>query len=250
VNLSTGAVGTIGAGHTVRVTTLTNNWQRIEVVVSSGAGGGATYFAIGAASADGVDTYAGSTSNGLFLWGAQHEQDKAFATSYITTTTIAVVRGADFYSLPFMIAPQEMSVYAKFVESGTILSPFGRVFTISNSADAGPEFLVLPSGGFYQAYHNNGGSSVTSLMAAAPAMRDTVELAARLFQDGSDQLSQSINGAADTISAQSVNNGLAAAWSGPLVWLNSAGTAAGGFTALQKFAIVAGSRSIADMRGA
>ena len=48
---------------------------------------------VGVASANGTNSYAGNTSDGLFIWGAQLEQNiaakPAGATPYIPTTTAA-----------------------------------------------------------------------------------------------------------------------------------------------------------------
>lgn len=251
VNLSTGAIGTKAAGHTIRVTALGSAWFRVEVDVDSGVGAGATLFVICAATADAVSSYAGDITKGIYLWGAQHEQNQAFATSYIPTTTVALARGADIYSQPDTAAPQEMTVYAKFVEAGTSAIQ-GRVFEISDAAAATPNFLAYSSGGNYRAQTNNGTAQVLSDLAAFPAIGQVTELVARLFGDGSVDIVQSIAGGAETSGAQSASNlPLAAAWSGPLIWLNSGGNATGfGFIALQSLKIVSGTHSLAEMRAA
>lgn len=175
-------------------------------------------------------------------------ENGTFASSAIPTTTVAVTRGADSYSLPFTAPPQEMSVYAKFVEGGSILVNGSRIFEVSSAAGADARFLSYNASGPYSAFHGNG-SAVTSPQVPAPAMGQTVEFVARLFGDGSVDSVQSINGTAATFGAQSAALALASTWSGSLVWLNSEGTIGGiGFTAIQQFKIVAGSRSLAEMR--
>lgn len=188
-----------------------------------------------------------TSGDAVDVWQGQQD-DFAFSTSEIPTTTVAVTRGADSYSLPFTTPPQELTVYAKFVEGGTLLSS-ARVFEIGNAAGANPKLTLYSSGIGYNAYHHNGAASVSSGATTGPVIGDTTELLLRLFGDGSDDIVQSINAAAATTGTQSAANALPTAWAGQLVWLNSIGTAGGiGFTAIQSLKIVAGARSLSEMR--
>lgn len=182
------------------------------------------------------------------------QDDHAFATSEINTTTVAVTRGADSYSLPFTTPPQEMTVYVKFVEKGTIVGAQGRVFAIINAVgSAGPQFIIYQAGGTgYRAYYDDTVNAAISVLATNPAVGDGDELVAHLFADGSVDILQSINSAASTSAAQSSAVPLPTAFSGQLFWLNSAGSAANttGFIAIQSLKVVAGARSLAEMRAA
>ena len=170
----------------------------------------------------------------------------AFCSSYIKTTTVAVTRGADSYSLPFTTPPQEMTVYAKFVEGGANLAG-ARVFEIASAADANPRLFC--SGGVYHFVHATTLFNDSSTLAAGPAFGDITELGMRLFGDGSVDITQSLNGAAATTAAQSGAVAFGTGWSGLLCWLNSAGTVgAYGFTALQSFKIFSGARSLSEAR--
>lgn len=174
-------------------------------------------------------------------------ENGSFPSSPISSAT---TRGADSYSLPYAIPPGEFSAYVKFIELGSLLA-LGRVFTIASAADATPKFALGSTGSFYQVAHITSAATVTSVLAAAPAIGNTVELLVRAFADGSVDIMQSINGGAATSGAQSAANAFASAWSGSLVWLNSAGTAGGvGFADFKSFKIVAGIRSLAHMRTA
>lgn len=251
VNLSTGVVGTVSADHTVRITPgLASSWYRIEVVFNSMAGGGATDVEFGPSTADNVSSYLGALASGVYAWGAQHEQDAPFASSYIPTAGTTVTRSADSQSIAFTPLPQEMTVYAKFVEGGTVAVSGKRIFEVGIAASSSPRFIVQAQPTVYGVFHGNGIANVTSNLAAGPAQRDVVELNARLFGDGSEDLTQSLNGAAATSSTQSAANALASAWSDDILWLNSGGTSAGstGFMALQSFKVVAGARSLVETR--
>lgn len=179
-------------------------------------------------------------------------EDGAFMSSEIQTTTVAVTRAADSYSLPFTTPPQEMTVYAKFVEGGTAISAVGkRLWEISNSAGAFPLFMSWSASGQYGTYHSNGITSLSATLAAGPIIGDTDELLSHLFGDGSVEAVQSLNGAGSSTSGQSGSlQPLAPAWAGLLIWLNSGGSSDVGFTALQSFKILAGARSLAEMRAA
>lgn len=207
------------------------------------------YTAVGAAS---TTRYAElnivTSGDEIDVWCGQID-DASFETSEIPTTTVAVTRAADLWSLPFTEPPKEMTAYLKFTERGTVAG-VRYLLSISNATPDNPSFGVDVSGGAYRVFHGNGPTTVLSGLGVAPALNDTVELVAYLLGDGSVQITQSINGGAATTSTQSAANAFATAWSGLLCWVNSGGTFATsvGFTALHGFKIVLGSRSLTEMR--
>jgi hypothetical protein len=90
-NLSTGVVGTTAAGTTAFIENVGNGWFRCSLTTDIANFGSATSaFQIG--SADGVQTYTGDGTSGIFIWGAQMETGD-IATPYIPTTTAAVSVG-------------------------------------------------------------------------------------------------------------------------------------------------------------
>lgn len=198
-----------------------------------------------AANANRVEISPDNSNTGKFITAYRPNIENAsFPSSFLDAS---VTRGADSYSLPYTAPPSETSVYVKFVEGGTLLAS-GAVVNLSALVNANPQFLLWAQGGFYQSRHHNGTTSVASTLAVAPAFGDTVELLARLFGDGSVDVTQSINGAASTSATQSAALALPAAWSGQLAILNAAGGGSVGFIALQSLKIVAGARSLSEMR--
>lgn len=189
-----------------------------------------------------------ATTGSIVVGQAQVELNAPFGSSPVFATSGSVTRSGDSYSLPFTDPPKELTVYAKFVELGTVRTPSAHNFSIGNAAQTAPIFVCYAPAGKYRAHHHNGVAAVTSEAAVAPAFNDIVELCVHLYGDGSVDLIQSINGGAATTSTQSAANTLSTAWSGLLCWLNSGGSGAQGFTAIQSFKIIAGARSLTEMR--
>jgi hypothetical protein len=91
-NLTTGVIGTTDAGVTAFIENVGNGWFRCGVARQITVFASATSaFQIG--SADGVDTYTGDGTSGIFIWGAQMELSDFGPTDYIATTTAAVSVG-------------------------------------------------------------------------------------------------------------------------------------------------------------
>lgn len=230
-----------------RVESWGNGWWRIFITGTRGAG---TQTVVEVLTWTTALSYVGTTGSGLYGWGAQLEM-LPLGTSYINTTVASVARSADSYSLPAP-TPGEFSVYAKFAEGGTIIRPPSRIWQISDAGSNAPALFAYSPAGFYSTFHSNAVVAVGSTLLTAPSVANVTELLSHLFGDGSVDTTQSINSGPATNAAQSAAAALATAWSGPLLWLNSAGTVGGlsGFTAIQSFKIVAGARALDEMRAA
>lgn len=90
-NLSTGIVGTVTVGYTASIANFGNGWYRCSIVRTLAAGTSFPFF--GGVDGDNTITVS-STTNGVFIWGAQLEAG-SFATSYIPTVASTATRNAD-----------------------------------------------------------------------------------------------------------------------------------------------------------
>lgn len=98
-NLATGEIGTQESGVTATILAYPNGWYRCSVTITSDAVPSSPIVFICPSPADNTSTYDGVTGNGIYAWGAQLEAAE-FASSYIPTTTAAVVRNADTLKYP------------------------------------------------------------------------------------------------------------------------------------------------------
>jgi hypothetical protein len=96
-NVATGVIGTsttFGSGFSVvgaTITASTNGFYRVTLTARSNTAA-SIRSVICSATADGVSTYIGDITKGLFVWGAQLEQGN-IATTYVATTTVPVHNG-------------------------------------------------------------------------------------------------------------------------------------------------------------
>lgn len=248
VNLATGEVGTTDAGHTVRTTELADGWWRIEVRFNAATGASSPYYRVGLAPADNSTSYTGDGSSGVYLWGAQFETDKAFASSYIQTVASTVTRAVDVasYALPDAISdPRTPWVrYTRWVagmdNNGGLSSP--RVWQIGDGASNGALWLEFrTTGGSFRLFHVGASISATADVAASVERGDTCEAVVRWNGDGTGTFTVYVNG---TSVGSATLSGItpASAWNGGAnTYLNSrdAGNNAGAM-ALQRDAFKEG----------
>jgi hypothetical protein len=99
-NLSTGVAGsTAGANfESADIQSLPDGWYRCSVTFDAAGASGNWTVRIGSGSETG--TYLGDGTSGLYIWGAQLEEQPA-ATSYIPTAGVAVTRSAESCAFSF-----------------------------------------------------------------------------------------------------------------------------------------------------
>ena len=93
VNLTTGAFTATDAARTA-VEAYPNGWWKISTTVTTVAAGGAISPNVVPAVTQGVSSYLGDGSSGLYVWGAQLEIGDG-PSSYLPTTSAQVTRAAD-----------------------------------------------------------------------------------------------------------------------------------------------------------
>jgi hypothetical protein len=253
-DLTTGVVGgndLVGTGTVVRthVEAWTNGWYRCTAVVNLGGGITQARHYLGLATGNGGASYSGDGASYLRTWGADTEIGSV-STSYIPTGATAVTRAADSLYFPFAALPQEMTVYVKGVERGTILrGPETRLLAITADPLATAAFRIDVNGsGFYRVRHSSTAGAGESGLVFVPTVGQPVELRATLASTGAVQIGQSLGGATETTGAVSGAAALNATWSGQRLHLGGIGAANVGAFAFQSVAIAAGTHSMARMR--
>lgn len=178
-------------------------------------------------------------------------ENAAFLSSYMKTVAADVSRTAEQCDWPLYVPPGALSLYLYLIERGTVITGSPRLVVLSDASETAAYIRIRTASGNYQADHNNATSTVSSTLAAAPTIGQRNELRLVLGSDGKIQLHQSIAGAAEVSAAQSAANTLAARWSGGTaarLYLNSAGSANLGFTAIHAAILARGAPSLADFR--
>ena len=91
-NISNGTLGSKDAGITTSITLIADGWYRCSMTKTlTSFAGGATILI---ADADGSSTYTGNGTSGIYIFGAQLEQ-QSYPTSYIPTSGSTVTRVAE-----------------------------------------------------------------------------------------------------------------------------------------------------------
>jgi hypothetical protein len=83
-DLTNGVVGTVSAGYTASIQSVSNGWYRCSITTTSTAASWTS--AVLTSTGDGVISYTGDGTSGIFIWGAQLEQ-RTSVTAYQPTTT-------------------------------------------------------------------------------------------------------------------------------------------------------------------
>lgn len=178
-NLSTKSVGTAGAGiDDSGIDDLGNGWYRCWIVFIADANDTFPFLvALSAGSED--DTYTGDGSSGLYLWGAQCEENVPFPSSYIKTTTVAVTRAADDIRFDntseVNVKASAGSIYFALTNEG-LFGVLKHIVDFNAAGNADGCTVYMTSDDKIQADVRSGGSVVAALVAASASVRGVTEV--------------------------------------------------------------------------
>lgn len=147
--------------------------------------------------------YNGDGTSGIYLWGFQHEVDKAFPSSFIPTVASPATRNAENLSAAWGFAGQALTVLYDGVEIGGRYIVLGRLLQFGqDGGDVDPRLLLYSSGTTIYLLNDAGASTVTASRSPV-AIGHSMELRGALYPDGSVLLELSENGGAESPSGQS-----------------------------------------------
>lgn len=211
-NLATGAKGgSSGSPISYNITALADGWFRADITFTT-AGTSETCYVV-PSPADNVNgaITGDAASPSCYLTRLELEQGE-FPTTSMVTAAATATREVDELSYPFALAPQEMTIYLRFVVLGLTGTGLDTLLTIGSIAIT-PCLWLRWNAGAFGVYHHNGTSGVTATVAAAPVRGDLVELRVLFNANGSVQIGVAINGGVETLGAATAANALALAWS-------------------------------------
>ena len=127
-DLSNGTFTNGGNAHSGSMIAYPNGWYRCIATYTTPASITWQQCLIGVLQNGTTKSYAGNNSSGIYIWGAQLEED-AFATSYIYTPGSTVTRDQD---LPYIEGSNFSDFYDPAGSGGTFFVEFGGSNTIWN----------------------------------------------------------------------------------------------------------------------
>jgi hypothetical protein len=239
-NLSAGTAGapsnaiggytTVFPGATTGIEPLGSGWYRIWIAGTSTAG--TTIRSIlGLSSTGAVFSYAGSAGSGAWFVGMQLEQ-LPYMTSYIATTTVAVVRNSDVLTFPFTTLPQGMSIYDRYIVGhppDVVANQYSDVLVVGGvSNGSANDFLIegcrLSDSGTCTEVGAVIIASVTTSSTSvnvAYNIGDTIERLLTVSPAGVATLTVSVNGGVPVVGAAGAAGGLPAAFSNAQISLSA-----------------------------
>lgn len=248
VNITTRAVGTVAAGHTIRLQKLKNKATRVAVTFDAASGVSTPHLVLALATADGASsTYLGSTSAGCYLWGLQVEVDKAFASSYIPTGAATDTRTADSLTFPYLARPQAMTIYVRcrLVNPGDSAD---RVFLALTNGTSGARVYVAITSASYKFVYTDGSTTRTATVSATPASDTLVEVRATLSAAGVGQVGYAVSGGTETLGSAASALTLPLTWASQHLMLNTAGGAGDNAAEYLNALVVRGSHTLGACR--
>lgn len=181
-NLTSGTItqsANYGTGSNIAgtITSYPNGWYRLSITSTAGTSGTFGRFAITGLTSGTSGTfpgYAGNTSNGYYIWGAQLEVGN-FPTSYIPTTTSTVTRTGDIASITGSNFSDwyNSSAGSIFAQArGSIGTSFGCIATLSGSTyQTGNGFLLRQSTTTTIEHGGNASSSGVTISSSTQSFR-------------------------------------------------------------------------------
>lgn len=193
----------------------------------------------------------------VHAWGSQPE-NAIIPSSYIPTAGATVTRAADVMYWPVAFAPQELTAYVRGVERGVYthaISDERRLLHIGSSnigADARFSMGKVVTSNHPFGQYDDGATAVVSGSASpiAPVVGDTIEHRMALSDDWKVTSGFSLNGAAETVAAQTSASGSAASWAAGVnrVYLTGGLNASNGLFGYQSVVLDYGTRERDELR--
>jgi hypothetical protein len=183
-NLLTGAV-VVSASVTASMVDCGNGWYRCVAICTADANTTAiAYFGPARNMTDGYTTYSGSSSLGIYAWGAQLEAS-SYPTSYIPTTSASATRVADACfktGASALIGQSEGTIFLDFVINGqSVLANAVNIYNNDYSATTISTVAITYSDGLItcQTFKGNGTFDAVTINASAYITGQRIKLAYR-----------------------------------------------------------------------
>lgn len=165
-NVSNGTIGSVGtAGQNPKIEALSNGWFRCSIDEGDSP---SSIFTVIVSNADGVEAFVGDGASGVLAWGATREA-LPFASSYIPTTTTAVTRTADDFSLPSSgnFNEAEGTIVLDVAYTGDTGSPQNCFSITDGSISNRTQILRNPSTNLMRVFIASGGVGQVDITGAA-----------------------------------------------------------------------------------
>ena len=192
-DLNAGTKGTVGADvNDSGMDDMGDGWYRCWLVFTADASDVFTMTSIIGGPGSENESYAGDGSSGLYLWGAQCEQNVEYPTSYSKTTTASVTRAADDFrfsnAAQANIKTSAGTIYIACTPEADLVT---SVIWDADSGADGTELLV--EAGVYRFFYR-GEADITGTTAPVRGVTNVVAVTwktndFRLYVDGSEEAS-------------------------------------------------------------
>jgi hypothetical protein len=201
---------------------------RCKLAFDAGSGGTtpSVEIRITQTNANWVQSYAGSTSDNIYIWGLQDEADSSFCSSYIATGAATTTRNEDILYVPYDFDTQPMSFYTKFVNisHADADEQIAKIGSAVGTADPRFELKKDADNQYPEIVFDDGTTAQGRTGSDAIALGDIVEILGLLHPNGNVELDYSINGAAVTGPAATGSQTFGVAFADDRLYLGRRGT--------------------------